>query len=229
MTTNPTSQSPLTPEDLDAIEARANAATHGPWYYDTYNTLLVEGDVEGHPHVICQIPDHPDGESRYEPEEITERSLWYAQSQANILFLESARTDAPRLIKALREAWAREATQEANYEAIGQDYVRVNSELQARIPELEAQGKSDTEVCICAAVKATTGVIIRCQRHADGFSALERRGLTLLRTIDGQGFITSSGRYVNRIEGRKLQEAAGIPSFDRCGYMPAGLCSEDLY
>jgi hypothetical protein len=109
--------------------------------------------------------------------------------------------------------------------------------LQDKIVRLEAELRSAqadkerlaSEVCICAAVKSDDGQVIRCHRHADGFRALEARKLKLLRTIDGQGFITSRGRYVNRTEGRALQDAAKIPSVDPRGYMPQGLCSEDLY
>lgn len=85
------------------------------------------------------------------------------------------------------------------------------------------------EVCICAAVQSSDGQIIRCQRHADGFRALGARGLELADAPSGQGFITSSGRYVDRAEGRKLQDAAGIPSADPWGYRTQGLLSEDLY
>lgn len=44
-----------------------------------------------------------------------------------------------------------------------------------------------------------------------------------------QGFITNRGRFVSRTEGRKLQDAAGIPSADREGYRGNTLFSEDLY
>ena len=90
--------------------------------------------------------------------------------------------------------------------------------------------KQQLEICICAAVIGEGGEIIRCQRHADGIRALDARFLRMKKNDpDAQGFITSSGRYVGRKEGRKLQDAAGIPSVDPSGYMLDTLTSEDLY
>lgn len=88
---------------------------------------------------------------------------------------------------------------------------------------------STPEVCICAAVVAADGQIIRCHRHADGLEALRRRELSLNGGADSQGFITSRGRYVGRQEGRKLQEAAWMASAAPKGYMLDTLMSEDLY
>jgi hypothetical protein len=86
------------------------------------------------------------------------------------------------------------------------------------------------EICICAAVVASDGQIVRCERHADGFRALQDRSLELRKNDpDAQGFITSKGRYVGRKEGRELQDAAGIASVDPRGYMLDTLMSEDLY
>lgn len=85
------------------------------------------------------------------------------------------------------------------------------------------------EICICAAVKTTTGLIIRGHRHSDALSAMRDRGLTPDESHEAQGFITSYNRYVTREEGRKLQEAAGIPSADPEGYQGNTLFSEDLY
>jgi hypothetical protein len=46
-----------------------------------------------------------------------------------------------------------------------------------------------------------------------------------------QGFITSANRYVDRYEGFRLQEAAGIESVSKDGYREGcrQLFSEDLY
>lgn len=96
--------------------------------------------------------------------------------------------------------------------------------------------KDSPEIVICAAVKSTTGFIVRAQRHGDCiFLMAEGRvyengqKLTPGRKQEDQGFITSTGRFVTREEGRKLQDAAGIPSASPEGYMPGTLFSEDLY
>lgn len=86
------------------------------------------------------------------------------------------------------------------------------------------------EICICAAVKVSNTLIIRGHRHGDCFKKIaemattkkEREGLV-------QGFITSKNRFVDRVEGRKIQDKAGIPSVNPEGYMPGTLFSEDLY
>lgn len=89
--------------------------------------------------------------------------------------------------------------------------------------------KTNKEICICAAVKTTSGRIIRGHRHGDCIKAIIARGLKPSGSIDAQGFITSKNRYVTREVGRKLQDAAGIPSASPEGYMPGTLFSEDLY
>lgn len=103
--------------------------------------------------------------------------------------------------------------------------------------KLKEEGKWDKpnknpENCICAAIRASDGSIVRCHRHNDG--------LRTLRDIPGkeyeygdkgcnQGFVTSSGRYVTREEGYLLQITAGIPSVAPTGYIEGDLYSEDLY
>lgn len=85
------------------------------------------------------------------------------------------------------------------------------------------------EICICAAVIAKTGEIIRGHRHADCIHTMKRMGLEPKRSGEAQGFITSENRYVNREKGRKLQDAAGIKSASPEGYYGSTLYSEDLY
>ena len=86
------------------------------------------------------------------------------------------------------------------------------------------------EIIICAAIKTRSGKVFRGHRHSDAIKAAMTEGfkLTDLSFAD-QGFVTSKNRYVNREEGRKLQDAAGIPSVDREGYRGKTLFSEDLY
>jgi hypothetical protein len=84
------------------------------------------------------------------------------------------------------------------------------------------------EICICAAVKDTTGYIWRGHRHGDCMIA----SINAHRKPAGeQGFMTSKNRFVSREEGRILQDKAGIPSaaIDDGGYRGNTLFSEDLY
>jgi len=86
------------------------------------------------------------------------------------------------------------------------------------------------EICICAAIKLNDGTVVRGHRHADCFHAGVAEHLDQKELMIGdQGFITSYNRYVTREEGRKLQDAAGIPSASPEGYMRGTLFSEDLY
>ena len=69
--------------DLDAIEARAAAATEGPWSRDDEYPLSV---------AICYTPHV--------------WALAYSGTEANAEFIAHARTDVPALVAALREARA---------------------------------------------------------------------------------------------------------------------------
>ena len=87
-----------------------------------------------------------------------------------------------------------------------------------------------TEICICAAVICTDGTVIRGHRHRDCFDTIIRKGKKIAKFLDAQGFITSKNRFVNREQGFKLQQAAGVKSANPEGYNKAGwLFSEDLY
>jgi hypothetical protein len=97
----------------------------------------------------------------------------------------------------------------------------------------------EKEICICAAVKAGNK-IWRGHRHGHAMQAMrdemswKMTGEQLYDFYIGdnkmsQGFITSENRYVEREEGRKLQDAAGIKSADKNGYRANTLFSEDLY
>lgn len=89
--------------------------------------------------------------------------------------------------------------------------------------------KPTREIVICAAVKTTKGIIIRGHRHADCIHTMQRMGLKYSNGVNAQGFITSRNRYVTRVQGRKLQDAAGISSASPEGYTGTRLYSEDLY
>jgi hypothetical protein len=88
---------------------------------------------------------------------------------------------------------------------------------------------TEKEICICAAVKTTQGYVVRGHRHADCIRSIRAMGLKPSLSPEAQGFITSKNKYVTREQGRKLQDAAGIASADKNGYMPRTLYSEDLY
>lgn len=88
------------------------------------------------------------------------------------------------------------------------------------------------EIIICAAVKTVEGKIIRGHRHDGAMRyAQETMHLTLVPYgQDQQGFVTSTGRYVNRVEAAAIQKAAGIKSVDPNSIdFPSELFSEDLY
>lgn len=88
--------------------------------------------------------------------------------------------------------------------------------------------QTDQEVCICAAVISDSGKIYRGHRHRDCYSAMREEG-DKMAIDDKEGFITSKNRFVGRMEGRKLQDLAGIKSAAPEGYQNGTLYSEDLY
>lgn len=91
--------------------------------------------------------------------------------------------------------------------------------------------KSNMEICICAAIKDTTGYIWRGHRHADCISTALAAGanVPMEKESEWQGFVTSHNRFVNRYEAYKLQQMANVTSIDPHGYKGGRLFSEDLY
>ena len=90
------------------------------------------------------------------------------------------------------------------------------------------------ETVICAAIRMNDGYVIRGHRHSDcicAASKIQRYKKNSHAFGDNQGFVTSLNRYVNRIEGAKIQKAAGIKSKMPEGqeYLHGELYSEDLY
>jgi hypothetical protein len=99
---------PTEPFDLDAIEARANAATDGPWgFYDGDNYADVAADLTmtsrasySYREKIAQLEDenywddpaHEDDDESRAPE----------QMAANAAFIAHARTDVPALVDEVR-------------------------------------------------------------------------------------------------------------------------------
>lgn len=87
------------------------------------------------------------------------------------------------------------------------------------------------ERCVCAAVTVGTHVILG-HRHHDAMKVAYDGKFTEYVTQDMQGFLTTRGRFVDRVEALALQIAAGIPSADPAkdgGYKHTKLHSEDLY
>lgn len=89
------------------------------------------------------------------------------------------------------------------------------------------------EICIVAAVKLPDGRIIRGHRHSDCYNNLrgrpDRDSIFKQESQIIEGFLTSHNRFVDRKEGRRLQDEAGIPSADPTGFRGSILFSEDLY
>lgn len=88
----------------------------------------------------------------------------------------------------------------------------------------------EKEVCTIAAVMARIpGTehyrVILGKRHHDCIWIAHQAGFT----AGEEGFLTNKHRFVSRIEGRELQEAAGIKSISPDGYYDIRLFSEDLY
>lgn len=75
-------------EQLDAIEARANAATEGPWVTQSNCDFRVVSDT----HTICEASPRAD------------RSHGMTQCVRNSAFIAASRQDVPKLCAALREA-----------------------------------------------------------------------------------------------------------------------------
>lgn len=71
-------------------------------------------------------------------------------------------------------------------------------------------------------------LIVAGRRHGDCLSAINSAGL--LKQDWEQGFMTTNGRFVSRLEALDLRLKAGLPSASPDGYRKQhGLFSEDLY
>lgn len=91
----------------------------------------------------------------------------------------------------------------------------------------ESQGATDQpEVCVVAAIRLDDGQIFVGPRH---YIAMQWLPNGARARSEQQGFLTSRGRFVGRVEGRQLQEFAGIASASPDGYRGDELFSEDLY
>lgn len=107
------------------------------------------------------------------------------------------------------------------------DSPRVTKDVKQAFNEiaLSARNERDKEICICAAWKTTDGTIIRGHRHCSCLWQMQDMGLKPDEGLDAEGFITSYNRFVDRVEGLRLQKAAG-QKFHKEARI---LFSEDLY
>ncbi len=88
------------------------------------------------------------------------------------------------------------------------------------------------EVPACAAIQAWGGIVVAGKRHHDCIRQLaefEDEGIDRDRSLEQQGFMTTRGRFVDRVEAQKLFIAAGLVSADPGGLRGDILFSEDLY
>lgn len=100
-----TGPAPITPAELDAIEARANAATPGPWSASLLNDWTDATRING--------PEFASANELPEPawDEIGEQDDRAIQKQihSDALFMSAARSDVPRLAAEVRRLRAEAA------------------------------------------------------------------------------------------------------------------------
>ena len=106
-------------------------------------------------------------------------------------------------------------------------------ELVIKETERITEERIGKEIVICSAIRMNDGYIVRGHRHADVIRTASQipRYKNDRPFGSNQGFVTSKGRYVDRIEGAKIQKLAGIKSKMPEGqeYLHGELYSEDLY
>jgi hypothetical protein len=66
----------------------------------------------------------------------------------------------------------------------------------------------DGERIVCAAIKRGNFIhaVLAPARHGDIFRSI---GVCDVKEVETQGFLTSAGRFVDRVEGAKIADAAG--------------------
>jgi hypothetical protein len=95
------------------------------------------------------------------------------------------------------------------------------------------------EFCICAAIRMSDGEVIYGHRHDNCYRVVRDRLAARLVCQDQearlaivrakQGFVTSTGRFVDRREAMKIQRTSGRVSYYGGRYVGEELFSEDLY
>lgn len=95
----------MTNDELKEIEARANAATPGPWSFDYCGDVYPHYELSADGKSLFFTGSSPDTE-KGGPAMIG-TSSWWQQGNPNSQFIAHARTDIPKLIAAVRERDAR--------------------------------------------------------------------------------------------------------------------------
>lgn len=89
------------------------------------------------------------------------------------------------------------------------------------------------EFCICAAIRMPDGEVVHGHRHDSCYDVVRKRVPCDREAIVAaeQGFVTSTGRFVDRKLGMEIQKSSGRPSkYRRDGVLKGeDLFSEDLY
>lgn len=144
----------ITPAELDAIEARANAATDGPWYVrNTDDDHCMSGSYVGTERGPGEGHDGLNGLAIGGNDPATVVAITCIQApllamaereEENALFIAAARADIPRLVATVRELWAllREGWGYANTEDIdplplGEWESRVKTALGEPVPDVD--------------------------------------------------------------------------------------------
>lgn len=86
-----------------------------------------------------------------------------------------------------------------------------------------------TEYILCAAIKIDVDnepIVISGYRHGDCFNIIHKLYPNKYINQDEQGFLTSSGRFVDRIEAKKIAKQADQLIRDSAF---SSLISEDIY
>lgn len=133
----------MTPEQLAAIEARAKAATEGPWYLRTNRHPDTRGRKWGWISIYPPLSNSQDGVPGV-------RGEWTEStpSQKNLAFIAHARTDIPTLLAAYRSKEAecarlREALRDArdmvaDWAAYASEYYQKKWRLDEDLAKIDA-------------------------------------------------------------------------------------------
>lgn len=109
------------------------------------------------------------------------------------------------------------------------DWAKGSRNLREPAAPVRACVELNPELPACAAIRYGS-VIIAGKRHHDCIaSAAELGFMKRSHVSETQGFMTTRGRFVNRVDAKLLMERAGRESADPEGYRGGQLYSEDLY
>jgi hypothetical protein len=174
----------LTPDDLADIEARAEAATEGPWEYGNTGEPL---DLAARIEWVADTLGYDD-EKRHlwsawietQPGRVTIPALTGdgPNAHANAEFIAKARTDVPRLVRALREAWGREDAQVAACEHMNARRKEAEAERDRLRTQVEAvRALADRTDLACVKFIASDGYPSVRVRNSDELAEMIRAAL----------------------------------------------------